>query len=127
RLKKILSIVVLFGLIGISLPNQVGKAQDAITSCENLLARAIQTIQNSCNGLAPGNACTPSGSKIALADMNTLQTTALDLKASQWDSALIQIPAGDQPIALALFGGAAITNTTQAVVPTPEPLTAANK
>jgi hypothetical protein len=127
RLKKILSVIVLFGLIGISLPNQVGKAQDAITSCENLLTRAIQTIQNSCNGLTPGNACTPSGSTIALADVNTLQTSALDLKASQWDSALIQIPAGDQPIALALFGGAAITNTTHPAVPTPEPLTATNK
>ncbi|MEO8606502.1 MAG: SH3 domain-containing protein [Chloroflexota bacterium] len=127
RLKKVLSIAVLFGVIGISLPNQIGKAQDTITSCENLLTRAIQAIQNSCNGLTPGNACTPSGSKIALADVSTLQTTALDLKASQWDSTLIKIPAGDQPIALALFGGAAITNTTQAAVPTPEPLIATNK
>ncbi|MBZ0289250.1 MAG: hypothetical protein K8I30_16645, partial [Anaerolineae bacterium] len=64
---------------------------------------------------------------IALADVDTLQTAALDLNASQWESALIQIPAGDQPIAMALFGGAAITNTAQTAVPTPEPLTATNK
>lgn len=127
HLKKLLSIVLLFAVIGISLPNQIGKAQDGITSCENLLTRAIQIIRNSCDGLAPGNACTPSGSTVALADVDTLQTASLDLNASQWDSALIKLPAGDQPIAMALFGGAAITNTVQAVLPTPEPLVATNK
>jgi hypothetical protein len=114
-------------LIVLSASSQITLAQDSADACQTLLTKGIQSVQESCSGLAPGNACTSTGSTIALGDVDTLQTTALSLDANQWDSALIKIATDDQPIAMALFGGAEITNTAQSVAPTSDPLMATNK
>lgn len=125
---KITSLIMLFAFISVSVSNQVvTHAQDANT-CENLLVQAIQSVQDICSNLEPGNACTPSGDTIALDDMDTLETSVLNLEANQWDSALIKIATSGQPIAMALFGGAQVTySAPETAVPTEQPLTVSNK
>lgn len=124
---KILGFIALFALISVSASNYVSRAQNTNT-CENLLVQAIQNMQDICSELEPGNACTPSGDTIALGDVDKLKTSALNLEANQWDSALIQIATNSQPIALALFGGAEVTySAAESGVPTQEPLSASNK
>lgn len=125
---RITSFILLFAFISVSVSSPViTRAQDANT-CENLLIEAIQSVQDICSDLQPGNACTPSGDTIALGDMDTLETAALNLEANQWDSALIKIATSGQPIAMALFGGAEVTySALETAVPTAEPLIASNK
>lgn len=123
---KIIGLFSLLVVAGILASSQVRAAQDGNT-CETLLAEAVRLAQESCSGLTPGNACTPSGSTIALEDIDTLQTSILNLEANQWDSALIQIPTGDQPIALAVFGGAQLSSQPESAPQVVEPLIAANK
>jgi len=123
---KILGFIVVFTLIGWSAVGHSSRAQDAAT-CENLLAQAVQMMRDSCDGLTPGNVCTPSGSTVALGDIDILRTAPFDLNANQWDYALIQLPAGNEPIAMALFGGAAITPMAGTETAMVEPLKASNK
>jgi SH3-like domain-containing protein len=125
---KIVSFILLFAFISVSISGPVViRAQDANT-CENLLIEAIQSVQDICSDLQPGNACTPSGDTISLGEMETLETAALNLEANQWDSALIKIATSGQPIAMALFGGAQVTySALETALPTQEPLIASNK
>jgi len=125
--RKIFGSIMLFILILLLMVSQISVAQDE-NSCEVLLSQAVQTVQEVCSGLEPGNACTPSGDTIPLGDVERLQTTALNWGTNQWESALIKVPTDGQPISMALFGGAEIVYTSEvAEMPASKPLQVSNK
>lgn len=117
-------------------PGSQVQAQGGDDPCTALAAQALTAAKPSCAGLAAGQACfgyaevtatgsssttlAASGDKVALADLESLVTSAARPDASTWGLATVMLPAGlpqdsGQAVTAVLFGEAQIARPAQAV------------
>lgn len=110
-------ILMAFGLGVVALPSP--SLAQVSTVCADRLAELLAAFQIACEGLATGQACVQQ-ELVDTADLVMVQTTALDEADIAGAAALLHIPTSrlDQPLAMALFGEASLTNLVVGERPT---------
>lgn len=114
------------------------RAQDG-GQCEALAAQALAAAQEACAGLERGDACfghvgvsvlasgvdvlTAGGKRVAIAEIDTLQTTAANVERGEWGIATMQLPVGlpddSAGVTAVLFGDAQVTRPAQGAADRP--------
>lgn len=135
-----LSLVLLIGavvVIGIVLPGQRAShptvwAQGG-DQCEQVASEALAAAREACAGLERGEVCfghagvsatssgenmlAASGDRVAIADIDMVQTSVAQIESSEWGVAMAQFPAGlpesDAGVTAVLFGAAQMTRPAQ--------------
>ncbi len=141
-----MSVSVLIGVVvvlGVALSGQwmshsTARAQDG-GQCETVAAQALASAQEACAGLERGDVCfghvgvtatmsgtdvlTASGERVAVADIDTLQTTAANVESGEWGIAALQLPVGlpdtSTGVTAVLFGAAQMTRPAQVAADRP--------
>lgn len=110
-------ILIVLGLGVVALPSP--SLAQVSTVCADRLAELLAAFQTACEGLATDQACVQQ-ELIDTADLAMVQTTALDEAEMAQAAALLHIPTSrlDQPLAMALFGEATLTNLVVGERPT---------
>lgn len=107
-------------MIGVLSAPASGHAQTGET-CTDQLATLQAALATACEGLAAGQACV-QGEIVDVASLDLIETSAINSGDAAAEAALLHIPASrlDQPLVMALFGEASLTNTFTTEQPTVE-------
>jgi hypothetical protein len=78
--------------------------------CNARIRAMVKAAQDTCANVAPGQVCSSRGKIQSLKDVTTLQTAVPTETENQLDSMIFKLPSSDEPITLALYGGATLTS-----------------